>query len=825
MMTKKMMTKKNARMVYTLVAWLALGQSAWSANVSVPVPGFSFESPVTGSYVDCNPDGWIKTGLVGVQKGTSFSGVPGAQVAYVNNNASLWSAASLTTINSGATYTLTVDAAGRSDFSSSGFKLQLYADNPASGGTLLAETAVINPEDDNTLRPYQLNYTVSAGNPAIGKGLYVKLINISGSNQTSFDNVRLDGPLIRITKDPAGTDLNAGASWLGGVVPDSGTVAVWDSSSLGAGLSLASDKAWYGIAATNAAPDINIAGAGKLTLGSGGIDLSVAPVNLTVSNAISLAANQTWAVSTGKQVTASGIISGSKGVTFSGGGTVQLNGVNTYTGGTSVDAGTLVLDALPCLRGSLTINSNGLVNATNTWSLGYIAGSRVDRIDINGGTLRFTGAGGTSASNITMAAGAITGIPFDWYYSTAWGTPCHHTLATLASSTSAVISADVLLRLNNNAISDLTFDIAAGSVPNGMDLLVSGRLANGSTSGGGNIIKAGAGTLVLGNPNTYSGTMTVNAGTLVLNTNNTYTGGTTVNGGNLVLNAYNCLRNSLTINSNGLVNVTNSWALGYLSGSRVDRIDINGGTLRFTGGAGGTSASNITMAAGAITGIPFDWYYSTAWGTPCHHTLATLASSTSAVISADVLLRLNNNAISDLTFDIAAGSVPNGMDLLVSGRLANGSSQGGGNIIKAGAGTLVLGNANTYGGTMTVNAGVLRLGVTNALNATHALILAGGTLDAAASSNALGALTVSADSTIIPGSGALSFLDSSAQVWSGKLTVTGELGFGSEQLRFGTNRSALTLSQLERIRIKGTPAGIDANGYLYKRVGTMISIF
>jgi autotransporter-associated beta strand protein len=635
MMTKKMMTKKNARMVYTLVAWLAFGHTVWSENVVIPVPGFSFESPVTGAagYVECNPDGWIKTGNAGVQTGTRFSGVTGAQVAYVNNNASLWSAASLTTINSGATYTLTVDAAGRSDFSSSGFKLQLYADNPASGGTLLAETAVINPEDDNTLRPYQLNYTVSAGNPAIGKGLYVKLINISGSNQTSFDNVRLDGPLIRITKDPAGTDLNAGASWLGGVVPDSGTVAVWDSSSLGAGLSLASDKAWYGIAATNAAPDINIAGAGKLTLGSGGIDLSVAPVNLTVSNAISLAANQTWAVSTGKQVTASGIISGSKGVTFSGGGTVQLNGVNTYTGGTSVDAGTLVLDALPCLR------------------------------------------------------------------------------------------------------------------------------------------------------------------------------------------------NSLTINSNGLVNVTNSWALGYLSGSRVDRIDINGGTLRFTGGAGGTSASNITMAAGAITGIPFDWYTSTASGTPCHHTLATLASSTSAVISADVQLRLNNNAISDLTFDIAAGSVPNGMDLLVSGRLANGSSQGGGNIIKAGAGTLVLGNANTYGGTMTVNAGVLRLGVTNALNATHALILAGGTLDAAASSNALGILTVSSNSEIILGSGTLSFTNSSTQTWSGNLAVTGELGFGSKQLRFGTSPNALTPSQLESIRIKGTPAGIDANGYLYKRAGTMISIF
>jgi autotransporter-associated beta strand protein len=809
MMTKKMMTNKNARMVYTLVAWLALGQSVWSANWSVPVPGFSFESPVTGSYLTGNPDGWIKTGAVGVMNRTLLpllSGVTSNQIAFVNNNASLWSAASLTAITSGVTYTLTVDAAGRSDFPSSGFKLQLYADSPASGGTLLAETAVIDPVDDNILRPFQLDYTASAGDPAIGKGLYVKLINISGSNQTDFDNVRLDldDTRKRFTKDSAGTNLNAGASWLGGVVPDSGTVAVWDSNSLGSGLSLASDKAWYGIAATNAAPDINIAGAGKLTLGSGGIDLSVAPVNLTISNAIGLAANQTWAVSTGKQVTASGVISGSRGVTFSGGGSVLLNNTNSYTGGTTVDGGALVLNANPCLLGSLTIKSNGLVNATNTWSLGYVAGSRVDRIAINGGTLMFTGVGGTSASNITMAAGAITGIPFDWFTSRAAGTPCHHTLATLASATSAVISADVQLRLNSLAISDLTFDVAAGSVPNGVDLFVSGRLADGVSQGGGNIIKAGAGTLVLGNTNTYSGTMTVNAGTLVLN-------------------ASSCLRNSLIINSNGIVNVTNFWSLGYVPGWRVDRININGGTLMFTG-SGGTSASNITMTAGAITGIPFDWFTS-SWGTPpCHHTLATLASSTSAVISADIILRLEG-ATSDLTFDIAAGSVPNGVDLLVSGCLADGFWQRGGNIIKTGAGTLVLGNTNTYGGTMTVNTGVLRLGVTNALNATHALNLAGGTLDAAASSNALGTLTISADSTIIPGSGALTFLDSSAQVWSGNLSVTGDLGFGSKQLRFGTNRNALTPSQLERIRIKGTPAGIDANGYLYKRVGTMIRIF
>jgi|GEM_PF-5658584 len=426
---------------------------------SVFVPGFSFESPWTGSYWLCNPDGWIGGGgYVGVSEGSILSGVTGNQFALVNDNASLWSAASLTAITTGVTYTLTVDVASWAIFPSSGFQLQLYADSPASGGTLLAETAVIQPANDSVMHPYQLSCIVNAGDPAIGKGLYIKLSNIQGSNQTDFDNVRLDLNLLtRRTKGSTGTDLNVGANWLDGVVPDSRTVAVWDSNSLGAGLSLASDKAWYGIVATNAAPDIDIAGAGKLVLGSGGIDLSTAPVNLTISNAISLAAGQTWAVSAGKQLTVSGILSGSSSLTLAGSGSVILTGTNIYTGDT------------------------------------------------------------------------------------------------------------------------------------------------------------------------------------------------------------------------------------------------------------------------------------------------------------------------------------------------------------------------------TVNGGILRLGVTNALNATHALILAGGTLDAAASSNALGTLTVSSNSEIILGSATLSFTDSSTQTWSGNLSVTGELG--PAQLRFGTNRNALTASQLESIRIKGTPAGIDANGYLYKRAGTMISIF
>ena len=40
-----------------------------------------------------------------------------------------------------------------------------------------------------------------------------------------------------------------------------------------------------------------------------------------------------------------------------------------------------------------------------------------------------------------------------------------------------------------------------------------------------------------------------------------------------------------------------------------------------------------------------------------------------------------------------------------------------------------------------------------------------------------------------------------------------------------TKKNALTASQLESIRINGAPVVIDANGFIHKRAGTLISIF
>jgi len=145
-----------------------------------------------------------------------------------------------------------------------------------------------------------------------------------------------------ITKAATGTDLTAGASW-GGTAPGSGDIATWIGTSPGAGLTPGSAGSWSGISVTGAQSAIGVTGAGTLTLGSGGIDMSAATVNLTLGTALNLGASQTWPVNSGRTLTASGIISGASTVlTKDGFGNLVINNAsNTYSGGTIINTGQL----------------------------------------------------------------------------------------------------------------------------------------------------------------------------------------------------------------------------------------------------------------------------------------------------------------------------------------------------------------------------------------------------------------------------------------------------------------------------------------------------
>jgi hypothetical protein len=134
-----------------------------------------------------------------------------------------------------------------------------------------------------------------------------------------------------ITKADNSTPLNDTASWVGGLVPASGDVAVWDSTVTAANtVALGADLDWQGIQVLDPAGTVTISTGNTLSLGSGGIDLSAATADLAVEAGIALTANQSWRAAAGRTITLAGDITGTADV-FIGGSPVTTNTFLTTT--------------------------------------------------------------------------------------------------------------------------------------------------------------------------------------------------------------------------------------------------------------------------------------------------------------------------------------------------------------------------------------------------------------------------------------------------------------------------------------------------------------
>lgn len=147
----------------------------------------------------------------------------------------------------------------------------------------------------------------------------------------------------------------------------------------------------------------------------------------------------------------------------------------------------------------------------------------------------------------------------------------------------------------------------------------------------------------------------------------------------------------------------------------------------------------------------------------------------------------------------------------------NGDVSGANGISLVGVGTLRLNGANTYSGATTLTSGTLLLGAADRIADTSAIVFNGGTLSTNGFSDAMGTLQLSADSAIDLGAGDsdLSFLDSSAIGWSASTVLNiSNFAEGVDSIRFGTDASGLTSTQLSQILLNGNSAYIDGSGYL-----------
>lgn len=182
-------------------------------------------------------------------------------------------------------------------------------------------------------------------------------------------------PQLILTVDPAdaaikaatGSTLNVTAAWTGAFVPVDPDTATWNATSLAGTMTLGADLNWAGLIVSNPASPLTFNGTQTLRLGSGGIDMSAATVNLTLNHPVIIGENQSWNVGTGRTLTVNGPISGSWDLTKTGTGSLILSAANTYTGTTDIDQGTVAFTTDNSLDGGLTFGATN--GSTNTGTL------------------------------------------------------------------------------------------------------------------------------------------------------------------------------------------------------------------------------------------------------------------------------------------------------------------------------------------------------------------------------------------------------------------------------------------------------------------------
>jgi len=281
-------------------------------------------------------------------------------------------------------------------------------------------------------------------------------------------------------------------------------------------------------------------------------------------------------------------------------------------------------------------------------------------------------------------------------------------------------------------------------------------------------------------------------------------GGTIITAGNQVYPSAVTLDAATTLGSIG----SNGNAITF--NSTIDgtqNLTLNTpGTTTLTGAVGNTTAlGNLTLDAGGTTVINGGTVKTT--GAQIYNDLVSIGANT----------LFESIAGGVISFSQALTGNGRALEIRTAGTSSFKSASGLSSFTKSGAGPLTLTGSSTYTGTTNIAAGTLALGLSNALPTTSALTLSGGTLALNGFSQSLGLLSVTSSSIVSFGSGAtLTFANSSAQAWTGILTIS-NYDTGTNSLRFGSTSSDLTGLQLVGIRFAdyGNAFGqIDAAGFI-----------
>lgn len=588
---------------------------------------------------------------------------------------------------------------------------------------------------------------------------------------------------------------------------------------LSAPVTLAVNQAWNNNSANPLVLNGTVSGSGKtLTLaGSGVVQLGASDrldngASLVVSNGtFDLAANSdtvggvqvagnvagpgTLTSTTAfdlRSGTVSAALAGSVAVTKTTAGTIILSATNTFTGGVTINGGTVRLAAPEATglggplgaSGAISFGGGvleyGAVNSNDYSGRFSTSGSQAVNVDLNAQTVQFgtglTSSNGSLTVSDSAGGGRLTLAAAGTYKG---GTILNGLLTLVQGVDGALGSTNASLTVSNGTVDVNGYSLGIGALSGNGTILNNGGFPAILTVGNSNVtftsqatmadgisplavVKAGTGVWTLQGTNTYSGGMTLRAGTLDLwNSRALGTNTFTLAGGVL----QNTSGSEAVISNNVVAQAGTATSLRGTGAS-------NGNALAFRGNISGSGALTVDSDA--------SWYpYVTLSGDNSGFTgtftingnnqgRMSIASTNSG--SANAAWVLNNGADDcpnfGFTGTIKFGSLSGGggwgirsggaITLEVGALNTNSTFSGtlGGkwvlaaSLTKVGTGTLTLSGANTYSGATTISNGALC--VNGSLGASSAVsVYSNATLSGTGTVN--GVVTTVAGSKLSPG--------------------------------------------------------------------------
>jgi autotransporter-associated beta strand protein len=476
----------------------------------------------------------------------------------------------------------------------------------------------------------------------------------------------------------------------------------------------------------------------------------------------------------------SAILAGAVPLNKTTAGTVTLSGANTYTGLTTVSAGTLAYGASNVIgTGAVTVSATGILD------LGANQSDSVGTVILSGNGAQINGTGTstlTSTATFDMRNGSVSAI-------LAGAVPLNKTTSgTVTLSGANTYTGETTISGNSNGTLVINGDnsgatgaitITLGTLQLGSGgttgkLSTSSAIVNNATLRINRSDAVAQGTDFSGAAITGTGALVkLGDGTTTLSAANTFTGTTTVSGGKVALTNPLALQNSayVTTGSNGTtigMDVSDPGALdsGKLTlGGLAGAVDLAGAfTAGFTGSVTNLTLNPQTGKSNTYSGVIANGAMTlTKTGAGTQTLSGTNTYTGTTTINAGILTVTNGSAIadtgavvlanvSDATFSVGTsetigslqgGGTTGGNVSIASDQTLTVAETGSqtfagvisnsGSLTKTAAGTLTLTGANTYTGGTAINGGTLALGSAGALGSSGTISFGGGTLRYSAS--------------------------------------------------------------------------------------------